>query len=139
MTYEELLDNYRSKTVFEYGRSIIQIAEMETYIDSGILKTDFIYHTDRQRRGVITIAHEKTSAEKAEELVRKKNRLEKDILDEVTSLVSRFRKETGAAPKQIDIHISEITPDNAELKDYKIDRCTIDLEMHGLKANPAKE
>ena len=139
MTYEELLDHYRSKTVFEYGKSIIQIAEMETYIDSDTLKTDFIYHTDRNRRGIISITHEKTSDEMAENWNRKKNQLEKDILDAVTRRVNRFRRETGAAPKQIDIHISEVTSDNAALKDYRIDRCAIDLDTYDLKAKPTKE
>lgn len=58
MTYKELLKNYRSEKVFIYGRSVIQIVDKETYVDDGIKKTDFIYHTDRNRRGVITIDHE---------------------------------------------------------------------------------
>ena len=58
MTYKELLKKYRSKEVFIYGKSVIQIVEMETYEDSGVLKTNFIYHTERNRRGVITKEHD---------------------------------------------------------------------------------
>lgn len=58
MTYKELLKNYRAKKVFIYGRSVVQIVDMETYVDNKVLKTDFIYHTDRNRRGVITVEHE---------------------------------------------------------------------------------
>jgi len=58
MTYKELLKNYRSKKVFIYGRSVIRIVDMETYADKDVLKTDFIYHTERNRRGVITVEHE---------------------------------------------------------------------------------
>lgn len=58
MTYKDLLKKYRAKKVFIYGRSVIQIVDMETYADSDKLKTDFIYHTERNRRGVITVEHE---------------------------------------------------------------------------------
>ena len=58
MTYDELLDKYRSKEVFIYGRSVVQIVDMATRCDSDHMKTDFIFHTDRNRRGIITIAHE---------------------------------------------------------------------------------
>jgi hypothetical protein len=64
MTYKELLKNYRSKKVFIYGRSVIQIVDMETYTDSNHLKTDFIYHTERNRRGVITVTHDDQVTEK---------------------------------------------------------------------------
>ncbi len=64
MTYKELLKNYRSKKVFIYGRSVIQIVDMETYEDQGVKKTNFIYHTDRNRRGVITVEHEDGPADK---------------------------------------------------------------------------
>jgi len=66
MTYEELLDKYRSKEVFIHGRAVIQIVEMKTYVESEILKTDFIYHTERNRRGVITIEHKGIAAENIE-------------------------------------------------------------------------
>lgn len=58
MTYKELLSNYRSKKVFIYGKSVVQIVDMETYKDGDTLKTDFIYHTERNRRGKITVAHD---------------------------------------------------------------------------------
>lgn len=58
MTYEELLNKYRSKEVFIYGRGVVQIVDMKTYSDSDGMKTDFIYHTDRQRRGIITKEHD---------------------------------------------------------------------------------
>ncbi|MFH2092058.1 MAG: hypothetical protein ABIJ31_06815 [Pseudomonadota bacterium] len=64
MTYKELLKKYNSKEVFIYGKSVIQIVEMETYVDSDVKKTDFIYHTERNRRGVITIAHDDQVTEK---------------------------------------------------------------------------
>ena len=58
MTYEELLAKYKSKEAFIYGRSVVQIVEMKTRCDPESMKTDFIYHTERNRRGIITIAHE---------------------------------------------------------------------------------
>jgi hypothetical protein len=58
MTYKQLLKKYRSEEVFIYGKSVIKIVEMETYSDKDVLKTDFIYHTERNRRGVITVEHE---------------------------------------------------------------------------------
>jgi hypothetical protein len=58
MNYEELLSKYRTKEVFIYGRSVIQLTDMETYLDSQVLKTDFIFHTDRNRQGVISIVHD---------------------------------------------------------------------------------
>ena len=57
MTYETLLEKYRTKEVFIYGRSVMQIVEKKTYVDSGIYKTDFIFHTERNRRGIITAVH----------------------------------------------------------------------------------
>ena len=58
MDYEALLEKYRTKEVFIYGRSVMQIVDKKTYFDSGTKKTDFIYQTERQNRGVITVAHE---------------------------------------------------------------------------------
>ncbi len=58
MTYKELLKNYWSKKVFIYGRSVIQIVDMDTYMDKDRKKTDFVYHTERNRRGVITVEHD---------------------------------------------------------------------------------
>ncbi len=58
MNYETLLERYRTKEVFVYGRSVIQIVDTKTYVDAGIKKTDFIYHTERNNRGVITVAFE---------------------------------------------------------------------------------
>lgn len=64
MTYKELLKNYRTKKVFIYGRGVIQIVDMENYTEDDIMKTDFIYQTERNRRGVITIEHDKKAEEK---------------------------------------------------------------------------
>ena len=58
MTYKELLKHYRNNSVFIYGRSVVQIVDMETYVDAETVKTDFIYHTERNRRGVITVEHQ---------------------------------------------------------------------------------
>ncbi len=58
MTYEELLKKYKTKEVFIYGKSVIHLVDMKTYVESDTVKTDFIFHTDRNRRGVIKIAHE---------------------------------------------------------------------------------
>jgi len=58
MTYKSLLEKYRTKEVFIYGRSVVQLVDKKTYVDSGVKKTDFEYHTDRHRRGLITVEHE---------------------------------------------------------------------------------
>jgi hypothetical protein len=58
MTFDELCDKYRSGEVFIYGKSVIQIVDMATRCDENEMKTDFIYHTERNRRGIITVAHE---------------------------------------------------------------------------------
>ena len=58
MTYEELLAKYKSKEVFIYGKSVVQIVDMETRYNAGFKQTDFIYHTDRNRRGIITVDHD---------------------------------------------------------------------------------
>ncbi len=58
MTYETLLDKYKTQEVFIYGKSVIQIVDMETSVDLGVRKTNFIYHTDRNRRGLITVEHD---------------------------------------------------------------------------------
>lgn len=58
MTYKDLLKKYRTNKVFIYGRSVIQIVDMETYTEDEKIKTDFVYHTERNRRGVITIEHD---------------------------------------------------------------------------------
>ncbi len=57
MTYQQLLKKYHTRKVFIYGRSVVQIVDKQTYIDDGEKKTDFIYHTERNRRGVITVSH----------------------------------------------------------------------------------
>jgi hypothetical protein len=63
MNYETLLEKYRTKEVFIHGRSVIQIVETQTYFDAEIKKTDFIFHTERNNRGIITVEHENTTAE----------------------------------------------------------------------------
>lgn len=63
MNYETLLKRYRTKEAFIYGRSVIQIVDKKTYVDAGIKKTDFIYHTERHNRGIITVRSEDTTAE----------------------------------------------------------------------------
>ncbi len=131
MTYEELLNNYRSSTVFIYGRSVMQIVDMTTYMDSDVLKTDFIFNTDRNRKGVITIDHEKNADEKLSALIQeKKQTLEKNILEAVTDLVEQFKKETGSAPKAINLHTSAITSEKSTLVNYKLDGCTMDLDIY---------
>ena len=130
MTYEELVDHYRSKKVFIYGKSVVQIVDMQTYIDSGILQTDFFYHTERHHRGTITRAPEADFDKMLNAVAQKKETLEKDILTAVKTLVSQFRKETGAAPRHIDIHTSAVRSDPHKLMDYAVDACTIDLDIH---------
>jgi hypothetical protein len=61
MNYETLLDKYRTKQVFIYGKSVIQIVDTKTYVDAGSKKTDFIFHTERNNRGIITVEHEDTT------------------------------------------------------------------------------
>ncbi|MEH0019646.1 MAG: hypothetical protein V6Z89_08335 [Desulfobacter sp.] len=61
MDYDTLLEKYRTKETFIYGRSVMQIVDKNTYEDSGVTKTDFIYQTERQNRGVITVAHEEAA------------------------------------------------------------------------------
>ncbi len=63
MTYKSLLEKYRTKEVFIYGRSVVQLVDKKTYVDSGITKTDFEYHTDRHRRGLITVEHDDHASE----------------------------------------------------------------------------
>ena len=58
MTYNDLLKKYRSGEVFIYGRSVVQIVDMATRCDTDDMKTDFIYHTERNRRGIITVSNE---------------------------------------------------------------------------------
>jgi hypothetical protein len=57
MTYNDLMKKYRSNEVFIYGRSVMQIVDTVTYQEEGITKTDFVFKTDRNRRGIITKAH----------------------------------------------------------------------------------
>ena len=57
MTYEQLLEKYKTKEVFIYGRSVMQIVDMSTQCRNRTLETDFTYRTDRHHRGVITVAH----------------------------------------------------------------------------------
>ncbi|MCP3873834.1 MAG: hypothetical protein GY699_11835 [Desulfobacteraceae bacterium] len=61
MNYDTLLEKYRTKQVFIYGRSVIHIVDTQTYIDTGIKKTDFIFHTERNNRGIITVENEDTT------------------------------------------------------------------------------
>ena len=75
MDYETLLDKYKTKEVFIYGRSVVQIVDMETYDDSGTLKTDFIYHTERNRRGKITIKHKDKTTENLAIFMQQKKKL----------------------------------------------------------------
>ncbi len=58
MTYDELLKKYQSKEVFIYGKSVVQIVDIQTRCEKNSKKTDFIYHTERNRRGIITIDHQ---------------------------------------------------------------------------------
>ena len=55
MDYDTLLEKYKNKEVFIYGRSVVRIVDKNTYVDSGIKKTDFIYQTERLNRGTITV------------------------------------------------------------------------------------
>ncbi|WP_022668102.1 hypothetical protein [Desulfospira joergensenii] len=130
MTYEELVDNFRSKKVFIYGKSVVQIVDMKTYADSHGTKTDFIFQTDRQNRGIITREHGNGVPENFARLDRKKLQLEEDILAALTPLVEKFRRETGSAPKGIKIHTSAVGSDNRKLVDYSVDACTVDLDVH---------
>jgi hypothetical protein len=57
MDYKALLKKYQTKEVFIYGRSVMQIVDKHTYVDSGIEKTDFIFQTERLNRGAITVAN----------------------------------------------------------------------------------
>ena len=57
MDYNTLLEKYRKKEVFIYGRSVMQLVGKKTYVDSGIKKTDFIFQTERHNRGIITVDH----------------------------------------------------------------------------------
>lgn len=57
MDYNTLMEKYRTQEAFIYGRSVMQIVETRTYEEDGVTKTDFIYKTERQNRGVITVAH----------------------------------------------------------------------------------
>ena len=63
MEFKSLLNKFETQEVFIYGKSVIQIVEMKTYIDNNQLKSDFIYHTDRNRRGIITITHKDKESE----------------------------------------------------------------------------
>lgn len=63
MDYDTLMERYRTKQAFIYGRSVMQIIDTKTYVDAGITKTDFIYKTERNNRGIITLAHEKPTRE----------------------------------------------------------------------------
>lgn len=58
MKYEMLLEKYRTKEVFIYGRSVVRIVEKKTYVDSGVRKTDFVFQTERNHRGIITVPNE---------------------------------------------------------------------------------
>lgn len=58
MDYDELMEKYRTKESFIYGRSVMQIVDKETYMDNGIRKTKFYYQTERLNRGVITVDNE---------------------------------------------------------------------------------
>ena len=58
MDYETLMEKYRSKEVFIYGRSVVRIVEKKTYVDAGTRKTDFVFQTDRNHRGIITVPNE---------------------------------------------------------------------------------
>lgn len=57
MDYDTLLEKYRTKEVFIYGRSVMQLVDKQTYVNSGIKKTDFIFETERHNRGIITVEH----------------------------------------------------------------------------------
>ncbi len=58
MDYKTLLEKYRTKEVFIYGKSVVQLVDKQTYVDDGVKKTDFEYHTDRHRRGLITVIND---------------------------------------------------------------------------------
>ena len=65
MDYETLMEKYRTKEVFIYGRSVVRIVEKKTYVDAGIRKTDFVFQTDRNHRGIITVPNENKENSKA--------------------------------------------------------------------------
>ncbi|HCY88336.1 MAG TPA: hypothetical protein DHV36_24580 [Desulfobacteraceae bacterium] len=62
MTYESLMEKYRTKDSFIYGRSVIQIVDKETFTEEGVRKTNFYYQTDRLNRGVITVVNDPAGA-----------------------------------------------------------------------------
>ncbi len=51
MTYETLLDKYKTQEVFIYGKSVIQIVDMETTVDLGIEK-QILFTTQIEIAGV---------------------------------------------------------------------------------------
>jgi hypothetical protein len=58
MDYDTLLEKYKNKEVFIYGKSVMQLIDKKTYVDSGIKKTDFIFQTERLNRGIITVEND---------------------------------------------------------------------------------
>ncbi|MCG8616288.1 MAG: hypothetical protein MI802_08735 [Desulfobacterales bacterium] len=62
MTYKSLMEKYKTKESFIYGRSVMQIVDKETFVDGGIRKTKFYYQTDRLNRGVITVSNDPGTA-----------------------------------------------------------------------------
>lgn len=80
MNFKSLLEKYNSQEVFIHGNSVIQIVDMKTYSDSGDLKTDFIYHTERNRRGIITIVHQDNESKNTALYLNKKTQLKNNNL-----------------------------------------------------------
>lgn len=63
MNFQSLFQKFQNQEAFIHGNSVIQIVDMKTYTDAGRLKTDFIFHTERLRRGIITVEHQNTEDE----------------------------------------------------------------------------
>jgi hypothetical protein len=62
MTYKSLMEKYRTKESFIYGRSVMQIVDKESVVDEGVRKTKFYYQTDRLNRGIITVVDDSGTA-----------------------------------------------------------------------------
>ena len=62
MTYESLMEKYRTKESFIYGRSVMQIVDKKNFVEEGVRKTKFYYQTDRLNRGVITVVNDPGTA-----------------------------------------------------------------------------
>ena len=61
MDYESLMEKYKTGEVFIYGRSVMRIVDTHTYMDADTKKTDFIFKTERNNQGKITITHDENT------------------------------------------------------------------------------